>query len=108
MLLAGQLRDRITIQANDDTAENAAGEPIPGWSDLFSVLAQVTYRSARESRQAAAEGAEQTATFRVRRSKRTLAITPRHRVRFKGADWDITDVAEYDRMEVRLTATRRT
>lgn len=105
---AGTRQDLVIFQRYEMT-ENSFGEPVK--SDTPTVIgeewAQVMFGSGKELREAARESASQSATFHVRNSSVTRALTPSDEISFKGL-WDITEAVEFSRDEVRIAATKRT
>lgn len=104
---AGDLDRRVTFQRPGSDAEDAMGVPVEGWSDAFTCWADINYGTGRERREAGIEGADQSATVRVRASNSTKALTPANRIVFDGVSWDITSVAPFERTFIDFAATRR-
>lgn len=103
---SGPRDDLITIERNNGSNENAFGEPVEAWVELAQEWAQTFYGSGSESRKAASEGAEQTASFEVDYNPTTLSVTEADRIIFGGV-WDITQAYPLGRKGVRITAVRR-
>lgn len=76
---------RATVTRNALGQEAAAFAAFAG----SAAWAQVRWGSASERREVAAQGAAQSATFRVRSTSAALTVTVQDRVRFDGSDWGI-------------------
>lgn len=81
---------------------------LPGaWAQWWSGRADIFYGTGTEQRQAAQEGASQTASFDVLANSKTRAVSVTDRIMFDGATWDITANIEIDRgAGRRITAVR--
>ena len=110
MTPAGRRDRKISIEINNGAAENSLGEPVEGWTanGQPQPMARIIYGSGEERRQAAAEGASQSATFNILATPRTRAIKPgTHRISYDGQTWDIAASVPMGRREIDLVATRR-
>lgn len=87
-IAAGTLRDRITFERASVVLDDFGGE-IETWAPLGARWANVNYGKGQERREAAQLNATVPATFRVRRDTLTKTITPRDRIAFAGATWNI-------------------
>jgi SPP1 family predicted phage head-tail adaptor len=88
-MLAGKLRNRVTIQT-PATGEDAAGQPAIGWTDVMTVWADVRHLSGIETAKAAIVS-EVKASIRIRY---TTGVTPSMRVLVGTAYYYITAVLE--------------
>lgn len=107
-LAAGQLRYRVTIQRYTVSTDPLGGE-IKAWADLAARWSDISFGTGRERREAAQEAASVPATFLMRHDSLTATITPADRLRYGGADWDITSVVPSRKFAAALdiTAVRR-
>lgn len=87
-MLAGSLRDRITIQSKTDTFD-AFGQPISAWSEYAVVWANVLFGNGKEAISSQQEIASKQASMRIR--WRT-DIDTTMRVLFNGATYNIKAV----------------
>lgn len=62
---AGRLDSRVTIQAPDTTTD-ALGQPIPGWTDVATVWADIRMKSGLESIKAGSPVSTVQASIRIR------------------------------------------
>lgn len=102
--------DRVVILLTRTQTEDALGTPVETWTEAQTVRAKVHKGSGAERRAAAQEQSSLPATFTVRQSALTKAVTPAsHRLRFEGKDWDIETAMQSERRgrEVIWTATAR-
>jgi head-tail adaptor len=115
-LQAGKLKDRIALERATSGLDDYGGEN-GGWIELTRVSAQFMPGTGQERRQAAQEQASAPATFRVRRSSVTRALTAKDRIRFNPAvplpsgilaadfpAWDIVSVVPLARDGIDITA----
>ena len=110
MIDSGELDRRITVQAFTET-ENAMGEIVKAWSDAQTLWASVSNGTGQERRQAAQDQSARVATFIVRDSTFTAALTPTaHRVQYSGLTWDIESVVPSSKRgdHISITARART
>lgn len=79
----------------------------PGeWAETEKAWSKVLYGTGAERRQAAAEGASQTATFRVASTAKLRGVIEQDRILMKGAGWGITSIAPIGvNDEIEFTAT---
>lgn len=100
--------DRRIVILKASFAENEAGEEVPtGWADYASVRAEYTPVSDGERMRAAAVEQKAEARFTVRYSARAAEILGANRLRFEGADWEITGSKETGRRRwIEITAWR--
>ncbi|HEX8555774.1 MAG TPA: phage head closure protein [Sphingomonas sp.] len=102
----GQLDRRITIQSGQAVRGALGRETETIWADHCKAWARVLFGTGQERREAAAEGASQSATFRVLSSAKTRTVTERFRILFDGRAWDITSIAPIGvNDEIEFTAT---
>lgn len=87
-MLAGKLRDRITIQSKIDTRDDF-GQPISTWSDLATVWAHVLFINGKEAISTNVDTASKSASMRIR--YRT-DIDTSMRIMFNGATYNIKAV----------------
>lgn len=73
------MRDRVALQRVTET-QNSFGEPIPSWSDLVQVWAEVEWASGSEAVSGNREYAEVPVLVRVRRSSATMGLREKDRV----------------------------
>lgn len=105
---ASRRRFQITFLAAA-TSTNDYNETIENWANpttLATRTADVRFGSAQEKREAAQEGASQTASFECQRSAELDAIPMTARIGFDGSQWDITERAPLDRKSIRFTGVR--
>lgn len=79
------------------------------WSNPTEICrrrARVRFGTAQEKREAAQEGATQTATFECVRSAELDAVTLKDRIFYLDSGWDLTEVAPLNRKDIRFTGTR--
>lgn len=100
-------RDRRIAFERAAVALDGYGTEIETWTLYARAFAEVRYGTGQERREAAQESATLTATFRVPATPRTRALTPKDRILFDGAVWDIRSVAPFERGDVDVTAVRR-
>lgn len=100
--------DRRIVILEARFAENEAGEEIAtGWAEYAQERAEYLPVSDGERMRAAAVEQKADARFVLRWSKRLAAITGENRIRFDGADWQITGVKEIGRRQwIEITAWR--
>lgn len=65
MMQAGRLNRRVTLQA-PGTAEDELGQPIPGWTDVATLWADIRMKSGLEAIKAGATVSVVQASIRVR------------------------------------------
>ena len=65
MMQAGRLNRRVTLQA-PGTATDEIGQPIPGWTDVATLWADIRMKSGLESIKAGASVSVVQASIRVR------------------------------------------
>lgn len=104
---AGKRDRRIRIQ-RAALVTGADGVETESWSDLVQAYAMVMWGKGAERREAGAQGAAITATFRVLTSTTLRTLTERDRiVDPAGRVWNITSVAEMGRAELDITAINK-
>lgn len=106
---AGDRDCQITFLAAATTT-NDYNETVENWATpttLATRVARVRFGTAQEKREAAQEGASQTATFECYRSPALDAVPMTARIGFDGSQWDITERAPLDRRTIRFTGIRR-
>ena len=102
----GEFNRRLCFEREVPTTSGFGTEPSSTWDDLGGAWVKVLYGRGQERRNAAAEGATMSITFRVLSSPRTRDITERDRIRFDGLAWDIASIAPIGiRDEIEFTAT---
>lgn len=90
---AGQ-RDRIiTFQRGAAVRGGLGTEPVTAWAPLGRAWAKVLFGTGAERRQAGAEGASQTATFRVLSDSISRGVVETDRILFDTRPWDITSIS---------------
>lgn len=88
-------RDRRIAIMRASVAENDAGEMIAtGWAEYAAAWASYEPTSDGERMRAAAVERKIDARFRVVWSQRMAGVTGADRLRFDGADWQITGLKE--------------
>ena len=108
MIDAGD-RDRlITIEREIKKDVNAVNEAVTAWDPLCKAWAKVFWGKGSERREAAQKTGKISATFNILSSTESRSVTPRDRIRFEDAVWDITGVSPVERTEIEITAVRRT
>lgn len=108
MLRAGKKQFRIIFQrATSGTSALGVETDLP-WADIEPAMAGISWGSSAERREGAAENASQTGTFRVNSTIAVRTVTPRDRILYDGAGWDITSIAPVGDLhrEIEFTATR--
>ena len=107
---AGRIDRRITIQEATRT-QDALGEPVPAWSFLATVWAEVrAARGGGGEREGEGEKLEATELrlFRIRYSSTVSSVGPQHRIIYDGKTYDIRAVAQIGRREgLAITAEAR-
>jgi len=91
---AGKRDKRITLQQATETQDNA-GQPIPGWADLFEVAAEVVYVAGGEVFRGQQLVAKAEVVFEILCPKTYLDdVTPGQRIRisYGGRTYDIARV----------------
>ena len=102
----GEFNRRIAFERGVTVRSGLGREPAAQWASLGTVWAKVLFGTGQERRQAGAEGASQTATFRVLSSLLTRGVTERDRIQFDGRAWDITSISPIGvRDEIEFVAT---
>lgn len=98
--------DRRIVILEASFAENEAGEEVPtGWAECAEERAQYTPVSDGERMRAASVEQKTDARFVVRWSTKLAAVSGENRIRFDGADWQITGVKELGRrLWIEITA----
>jgi SPP1 family predicted phage head-tail adaptor len=100
----GQRPNLITVQAATVTTDDYGAET-PTWATYTQGWAKVHYGTGRERREAAQERASQTATFEFDWTPLLGAVTPKHRLQYDGANWDVINKAIIGQNhEVHITA----
>lgn len=90
--------DRRIVILEAGFAENEAGEEVAtGWAEYAEERAEYTPVSDGERMRAASVEQKTDARFVVRWSTRLAAVSGENRIRFDGADWQITGVKELGR-----------
>ena len=104
---AGEYDKRIRFE-RAVASENSFGEDEEtGWEPLGgAVWAKVSYGTGEDRRDAAQEGASIFATFRVRKSAATAAVTERDRISF-GRAWEISSIVPWGDRDLEFTAKAR-
>lgn len=104
----GRMRDRITVEREGAPVDDGYTTVPGGWAQWCKASAAVFYGNGSEQRQAAQEGASQSASFEVSATSKTRAISVKDRIQFDGALWDITGNHEIERgAGRRITAVRK-
>jgi SPP1 family predicted phage head-tail adaptor len=89
---AGLLRHRVTFQSRSSGVDEM-NQPIPVWTDVATVWAQIESLSGRELMAASAERAENIVRITVRyRSD----IVESMRIAYGSVFYDITDISDLD------------
>lgn len=99
MINAGELTERITLQAETKTY-NGYNEPIIVYSDVVTVWAQVIMSGGREFYAAQKLNAETSAVFRIRRRS---GMNTRMRIKWGNRYFDILSIAEPDKSELLIS-----
>ena len=93
---------RAALVTGDD------GVKVESWTDLVQAWALVMWGKGAERREAGAQGAAITATFRVVSTSMLRTLTERDRIVDQaGRVWNITSVAEMGRAELDITAINK-
>jgi hypothetical protein len=101
--------NKVEFRRKGAATENAAGEPVAGSSTLIApAWAAIFYGKGAERREAAIEGASQSATFNVDTNAALRSVTVGDFIQFGGSDWDIASINPVDRSAIEFTAVRRT
>lgn len=103
---AGQRNRRVRFE-RASLVRNALGVMEPsGWTLIERAMAKVLFGTGQERRAAGAEGATQTATFRVLSTIALRTVTESDRVFLDGRGWSITSIAPIGvNDEIEFTAT---
>lgn len=116
-LPAGRLDKRVRFE-RQSVGKDRYGAGTGAWAEHATVWAWVVHGTGQERREAAQEDASAAATFRVRRSGATLALSEADRLRFDplgnggsaGLDaapvWDIISVVPIGRDAIEVAAVR--
>lgn len=102
---AGQRDKRITFLRIGDGLDAHGGEG-SAWVEFCSARAAVFWGSGNERRDAAREGASQSASFVVLATERTRGVTVRDRIGLRDAEWEIKGIVERGRHEIEFNAVR--
>lgn len=106
MLASGQ-RDRLITFQRATITRSTLGQETESWATtLGTAWASVLYGKGSERREAAAQGASNTATFRTLYNPTLAAVTEKDRIVFNG-NWNITSIALIGRSEIEFTAVIR-
>lgn len=106
MISRGQCDRLITFQRATIT-RGTLGQETEAWStDLGTAYAWVRYGTGNERREAAAQGASNTATFRTLYNPTLAAVTEKDRIVYNGS-WNIVSIAMIGRSEIEFTAVIR-
>lgn len=92
-----ELRERVTIQARDESTLSTYGEVTEAWTTYIARWAKVEPLSGREYSRQDGSQAEITHRVTMRSDSETRAITPKHRVSYDSRVLQIvraTDVGE--------------
>ncbi len=102
---AGKLDRRVSFYA-EQTTRSDSGALVTAWVMQFARWAEVMPQSGGESFAASDQvTAKQTTVFRIRY---VAGITPKMRIRYEGAEYDIEDVKSLDRRKfLHITAHAR-
>ncbi|SFP62643.1 phage head closure protein [Tranquillimonas alkanivorans] len=101
---AGKLTHVIKVQQYDASAVNEYGTPVPTWTDLATLRAEVVEQTAEEFIRDARATTETAIVFRTRFLD---GVKTADRVRFDGTDFNIREVTPIGRrkgMELRCIA----
>lgn len=100
--------DRRIVILEAGFVENEAGEEVAtGWAEYAEERAQYAPVSDGERMRAASVEQKTDARFVVRWSVRMAAVSGENRIRFDGADWQITGIKELGRgLWIEITAWR--
>ena len=100
--------DRRIVILEASFVENEAGEEVAtGWAEYARERAQYMPVSDGERMRAASVEQKTDARFVVRWSIKLAAVSGENRIRFDGADWQITGVKELGRgLWIEITAWR--
>ncbi len=94
MARAGELDRRITIQRFGEVGRNPFNEPIKDWAALTTVWARREDAADGERLAAGQVGAVLNSRFVVRSSSVTKTVTPKDRLSYDGALWNIFGIKE--------------
>lgn len=103
----GRLNKRLRIERTGEPIDDGYNT-VPGeWALLCNAWCDVFYGTGTEQRQAAQEGASQSASFEVLSNVKTRTVSVADRIVFDGANWDISANIEIERgAGRRITAVR--
>lgn len=106
MAQGGALRlDRRVEVLQVKTRRNGLGERVAeGWTTIATVRAKYLPVSDGERLRAAAVEQKSDARFTLRLSRSVASIDGGHRLRFEGADWEITAVKPVGRRWIEVSA----
>ena len=97
MIKAGNLRDRITIQRREHTADGFGNEQTGNPVDIGTIWADVLERLGGEKLASGAVMETRMATIRIRHSAFALSIVPSDIVVARGDVWNIRSIAAVGR-----------
>lgn len=104
---SGDLDRRITLTRRSGGV-NAFNDPVDTWATVATVWASETPISDAERLRAGQTLAQRSSRFVVRYSTTTASVTPRDRISYDGATWDINGIKEIGRfVGYEITATTR-
>lgn len=107
MTTAAGRRDRKITFLKPTATEDGLGVEVESFADHEAAWALVLFGSGQERRDAAAQGAVQSATFRVLSTARIREAAERWRIRDAAdVEWGIELVTPIGRREIEFTATR--
>lgn len=93
---SGDMNRRVTLQRAAGVA-NSFNELIDGWTTLAEVWVSLKDVSAAEALRAEEVGAELSTRFRIRHSATVASLTPKDRLVYGSATYQITGVREKQR-----------
>jgi len=103
---ASQRTELIVFERATET-ENEYADQLPVWSTYATRRAYVRFGTAQEKREAAQEGAHQTATFECETSTTLKAVTTKDRISYLSSYWDLSEIAPLDTKTIRFTGMRK-
>jgi SPP1 family predicted phage head-tail adaptor len=93
---SGDMNRRVTLQ-RATTSANSFNELLEGWTTLAEVWASLKDVSAAEAFRAQEVGAQLTTRFRIRHSEDVASLTPKDRLVYGNATYQVTGVRENKR-----------
>jgi len=88
----GNIRERVTFERYTTDETDIHGNPVSGWAVHLTVWADVRETLGKEKVDAGRVEASNTATFRIRASAASRALTEADRAIARGSTWNIRSI----------------